>query len=221
MSRISTGRKRWRLPRHTAGRYTSAQGVGATRSHSIQVSTRSCRKGYDPFFWSFATPTPTSISYGECICARSSIKDPYVEDAGDLIVEWDFETCGDSISYRDNGDRIVARLGESSGPGAHWNAEHRPEGIFIAMGPAIRSGVRVPCSIYDVAPTALYLRDLPVPSGMDGSLVTDVLEPEHLDANPVRMTPSDVEDGRTKSVELSPEDQKLIEDRLRGLGYIE
>ena len=45
---------------------------------------------------------------------------------------------------------------------------HRPEGVFIAGGPGVRSGELLPpMSILDVAPTLLYSLDLPVPGDLE------------------------------------------------------
>jgi hypothetical protein len=56
---------------------------------------------------------------------------------------------------------------------------------------------------------------------MDGSVITDMFESEHLASNPVQTADSDEEDSRSKGLELSEDDQRLVEERLRGLGYIE
>ena len=94
---------------------------------------------------------------------------------------------------------------------------HRPEGILFARGPAIRSGVTITgASVYDVAPTALHLMDLPVPEDMDGNVLTDMLTV----SRPVSYAAASAETA-TETSEMSDEDRRAIEERLRALGYMD
>lgn len=52
-------------------------------------------------------------------------------------------------------------------------------GVFIAMGPGIKKGVRVmglPMSVYDIAPTILHIYGLPVTNQMRGRALTEIFE---------------------------------------------
>ncbi|HJY88217.1 MAG TPA: alkaline phosphatase family protein, partial [Candidatus Acidoferrales bacterium] len=54
-------------------------------------------------------------------------------------------------------------------------------GLFVAMGPGIRKGVRVfalPMSVYDVAPTILHIYGVAAPEQMKGRVLTEIFEPE-------------------------------------------
>jgi len=104
------------------------------------------------------------------------------------------------------------------------NGAHRDNGLFMIRGPVIKrgqefSGVR----IVDLAPTILYLMGDNVPSDMDGRVLTDVFIPEMVENKPVLMNGSKTDDsGRSQMQEnYSDAERKLIEERLRGLGYIE
>lgn len=101
------------------------------------------------------------------------------------------------------------------------NAGHRPIGLAIFRGKHIRQGVLLPRHhIYDIAPTVLYLLSLPIPSDMDGKLITSAIEPRYLQKNPpIFCQPSELPP--TSEHEYSPQDAKTIEDQLRGLGYLE
>ena len=111
---------------------------------------------------------------------------------------------------------------------------HRPEGVFIAGGPGVRSGELLPpMSILDVAPTLLYSLDLPAPAGLEGTLPTALFEDWLLQERPPRATPLAEScdgdrpggDGRAPVTPTAPdldaaEDEQVLH-RLRALGYVE
>ncbi|MFH1144262.1 MAG: alkaline phosphatase family protein, partial [Candidatus Eisenbacteria bacterium] len=146
---------------------------------------------------------------------------PHLEAAPDLIVEWDYDACGDALCYEHGADRIVVRPDRKTGQRVRWRAEHRPEGIFIAHGPGIRKGAQIRCAIYDVAPTILYLQDQPIPSDMDGQVIADIFDPERLAARPVQIVEAGAGDGGPGGPDLSEAERGQIVGRLRDLGYIE
>jgi len=54
---------------------------------------------------------------------------------------------------------------------------HRPNGVFLLRGEGVRRGIELKnVSIYDVAPSILYLMDTPIPKGMDGKVLIDAFE---------------------------------------------
>ena len=76
--------------------------------------------------------------------------------------------------------------------------------------------------ITDLAPTILHLLGLAVPDDMDGKVLEDIFRLEHAGHSSVRTT-----SGQTSAVAVSAEggdytteDEELISDRLRSLGYI-
>jgi predicted AlkP superfamily phosphohydrolase/phosphomutase len=97
-------------------------------------------------------------------------------------------------------------------PGIHY-----PEGILIASGPNIRPGVRIRASLVDMAPTILYLLDLPIPDDMDGRVALEMLT---LEREP-RVIPASEYMPPTGKQEYSEEEKALIEERLRALGYLQ
>lgn len=105
-------------------------------------------------------------------------------------------------------------------PGWDLSGYHRPEGIFIGAGPAFRNVEGLEASILDVAPTVQYLMDLPVPSYMEGQILTQGLNPELLDANPPRRCEVDLSCVPQADTVYSAEEQAEITRRLEDLGYL-
>lgn len=103
-------------------------------------------------------------------------------------------------------------------------AHHHPEGICILAGPGVpaRADMAPPASIADIAPTLLYLLDQPIPHEMDGQVMSQLLGPARLAAQPPAYcdTPLSVE-REPQPLTYGPEDARRVEERLRDLGYLE
>ena len=97
---------------------------------------------------------------------------------------------------------------------------HHPDGIVVVRGPGVVGGARIEGSIMDVTPTLLYLAGLNVPDGLDGSVLGDAFDPKHLEENPVGTMEQVKASERDANSPYSPEEEKAIEEELRGLGYI-
>jgi len=93
---------------------------------------------------------------------------------------------------------------------------HRPEGIFVAYGPSIRSGVQARLSLVDIAPTVLHLVGLPIPADIDGRVASAILMVER----EPKLIPVSDHVSPSRSQEYSEEETPLIEERLRALGYL-
>ena len=104
---------------------------------------------------------------------------------------------------------------------------HRANGIFFAHGPAVQPDLPLaPASILDVAPTVLYLLGEPAPGWMDGRVLTEMLTPAALAAQPVETRPQapppvNPADGAGGAVQGYDEaEAQEVTDRLAGLGYL-
>jgi predicted AlkP superfamily phosphohydrolase/phosphomutase len=140
-----------------------------------------------------------------------------------------------TLALRDGG--LVSILPAPDGvplrPRPRPSGAHRPEGIFIAAGPAIRPGICVPeLSILDVAPTLLYSLSLPIPCDLEGTVPDEILKPDQLRAQPVQHSAPDATAPQTEPVAVTPqpeavhpvldaEGEATILARLRALGYVE
>jgi predicted AlkP superfamily phosphohydrolase/phosphomutase len=147
---------------------------------------------------------------------------PYVEHAADLWIAWDEAALGNGLCYRMDGQSIIIEPTlPGSGPGLQWYGMHRSEGIFIACGPHIERGTTIDnATQYDITPTILYLQGQPIPSDMDGKVLTNIFTEEHLSAQPVQFRAS-TSSSFSATPGLDAEEARQIEDRLRDLGYIE
>jgi predicted AlkP superfamily phosphohydrolase/phosphomutase len=109
--------------------------------------------------------------------------------------------------------------------GVETSGTHRLEGILLAKGPGIRNNAFVSESnIYDLFPTVLYAMGLDVPSDLDGRVIEALFEAGYMQNHPTSTK------GWTLKREKSPkeagetydeEEAEQIEERLRGLGYLE
>jgi tetratricopeptide (TPR) repeat protein len=108
---------------------------------------------------------------------------------------------------------------------------HDIVGVFAARGPAIRPGEVPTVTLYDIAPTLLYLLGLPVAQDMPGKVLEQAIDPKFLAAHPAKQVPSyeglgntDARASRgTGSAEGDSGDQAADEEmvaQLRSLGYI-
>ncbi|MDQ3878949.1 MAG: alkaline phosphatase family protein [Actinomycetota bacterium] len=98
---------------------------------------------------------------------------------------------------------------------------HHMDGVFGIAGPGIAASSGHTASLYDVMPTALYLAGLKIPE-VDGHALTELLPESMLAQRPVQIEAMDLPLAG-EGAEASPyskEDEALIEESLRNLGYL-
>ena len=88
-----------------------------------------------------------------------------------------------------------------------------PYARLIAYGPALAQTVSKQAALIDVVPTLIYLLGLPIPQRIDGEVITGIFTQAHLAQHPVTR----IDD--TENM-LSDDEEGLIVDRLRDLGYL-
>ncbi|GGM52201.1 nucleotide pyrophosphatase [Micromonospora sonchi] len=151
--------------------------------------------------------------------AEEAFAGPFEELAPDVSVEL-YEGAAISILRSDT----VVR------PQPQPKGNHRWEGIFLACGPAIRSGVTVPeLPIVDVAPLVLHSLGVPVPDDLDGRVPEAVLVPGAATKPPAPPTtppppppppPPPAQPTATEAV-YDSDSELVIVSRLRALGYLD
>ena len=146
---------------------------------------------------------------------------PYVTEAPDLILECEqrFGLAFSPLSPDLHRRQLFGPFGEGSY--VKYSGSHDPAGIYLFAGPTIRAlGEHEEYPIESIAPTVLHLLGLPVPRTMDGPVCTDVLDRNVLNAHPVQFY-DDQGDRQTELGDwMSKEDEALVEERLRALGYL-
>jgi predicted AlkP superfamily phosphohydrolase/phosphomutase len=96
------------------------------------------------------------------------------------------------------------------------SSSHRMNGIFIASGGGIKpAGEFSGAQLIDLAPTVLHAMGLPVPTDMDGRVLTEALA----DARPVEYSGTS-ESGAQATDGYSEEEEAQVIERLQDLGYI-
>jgi predicted AlkP superfamily phosphohydrolase/phosphomutase/tetratricopeptide (TPR) repeat protein len=134
----------------------------------------------------------------------------------DLCPEGDYRRFKDAVSgfyeYQDAilgeilrkaGTRTVVVMsdhGFSSGTGRPRDVKpfiegrpglwHDMTGIFIAHGPLIRPGELSTVTLFDIAPSLLYLLGLPVPEDMPGKVIESAVAADFASSHPVLRVPS-------------------------------
>jgi predicted AlkP superfamily phosphohydrolase/phosphomutase len=105
------------------------------------------------------------------------------------------------------------------------SGDHRMNGLYIAAGPGIKQGQQLTqARIIDVAPTMLYLLDQPIPTDMDGQVLTEMIEPAYLAQHSIQIATGDSFVGDNKpdydNGLFSDDDNAEVRERLKSLGYL-
>ncbi|MCS6884259.1 MAG: alkaline phosphatase family protein [Acidobacteriota bacterium] len=99
------------------------------------------------------------------------------------------------------------------------SGDHRMNGLFIAAGPRIKSGLKLEhARIIDLAPSMLYLLDQPIPEDMDGKVLTEMIEEEYLHSTAIRYC--NVSSNDRYRADLDEQDSREVCERLKSLGYL-
>ncbi|MCK5415390.1 MAG: hypothetical protein KAJ35_08410, partial [Thermoplasmata archaeon] len=140
---------------------------------------------------------------------------PFVDRGPDIVL---VPTEG-YVAHRHFTDHLFEDVGTG------WkerSGDHEREGIIILNGRGIKKGHRLKdrC-LEDVAPSVLHLCGTGVPRYMDGSVIEEAFEDEWLRDHPVRP----VGDGEFRPIKderasMSDDEEELLKERLRGLGYL-
>ncbi|HEX2057073.1 MAG TPA: alkaline phosphatase family protein [Actinomycetota bacterium] len=96
---------------------------------------------------------------------------------------------------------------------------HHPDGIVVVAGAGVRRG-RIGGSVMDVTPTLLYQAGLKVPDGLDGRVLLEAFDEGAVRDRPVATTAALSSAEKDETSPYSQEEEALIEESLRGLGYL-
>jgi predicted AlkP superfamily phosphohydrolase/phosphomutase len=143
---------------------------------------------------------------------------PYVEEAADILfIPTRMEYFG--FGEYEFGSREII---ESMKRGI--SGTHRLNGMALLWGNKVRTGARLQdAEIVDLAPTILHLMGEPVPTDMDGRVLTEALaaggsEIRHIDPGG---RGGECQKGPARpTAPLADEEADVVRERLRGLGYV-
>jgi predicted AlkP superfamily phosphohydrolase/phosphomutase len=164
-------------------------------------------------------------STGERVVARVHRREelyygPAVDRSPDLVIEWHQEQYH-SLAIWTGSKQMFHE------PGQWWgtsdlvlSGHHSRDGIVFALGPGVPAGLRLDNSeIVDIPVTILHLLGLPIPGGLDGNVLRELCVgygPEvEADAESEEVCPIAEDDNP-----YSEEEEELIEEMLRTLGYL-
>jgi predicted AlkP superfamily phosphohydrolase/phosphomutase len=152
---------------------------------------------------------------------------------GDPVLSVRFSSQALLAEHAIDGDQVIdmspvrMRHGDVSGA-------HKPEGVIIMAGPAIRSGTELrQANLFNIAPTVLYLLGLPQDDRIltcqpaDGGVLVDAILAAILARHPVAAVAEYPGTDRghllRRHLSTSPKDPNRDEsiDRLRALGYVQ
>ena len=112
-----------------------------------------------------------------------------------------------------------ALTGEATGDTGTYAASHGKEGIVLCRGPSIAAGATLRgARVVDVAPTLLHGIGEPVPENADGRVLFDAFD-ENASPASTKVERTDV--SQTTRDGAVDDDFTDVEDRLKGLGYME
>jgi predicted AlkP superfamily phosphohydrolase/phosphomutase len=133
---------------------------------------------------------------------------PFTARASDLFVYWNPRA------------KVGEPPEEVRGRGFWWSGDHRPEGVLICKGTGLNSTpLATSPKVCDLVPTMMFAARLPVPDHLDGRVIEEVFTPAFLAAHPVRVESAGTSTAAGK-IELSAEEEQMVEEKLRGLGYL-
>jgi predicted AlkP superfamily phosphohydrolase/phosphomutase len=165
----------------------------------------------------------TGEPYVERVVRRDEVySGAWVHRSPDLIVRWHRGGWIDNYVFGDRTGLEIKRIISQQDPIARLGSgHHTPQGILILHGEGIRPGVRIEgACVYDIAPTVLYLMGLPIPSDMDGQVLTRLLEEDLPAAHPIRTVAAEETEAGDRQI-YTDEEEQIIGERLRNLGYVE
>ncbi|MEZ4769883.1 MAG: hypothetical protein R2844_15805 [Caldilineales bacterium] len=145
---------------------------------------------------------------------------PYLERLPDLVVEADYpDMFKPHGAY--HGTAAVRNLSTGEMRQRAITGCHRMNGVLIAWGPDVQPGSTVADpALIDVAPTMLHLLGQPVPTEMDGRVLTETLRGDRLGPVQTATLAELGSDGPGAEVGFSDDEAEYVRERLAGLGYL-
>jgi predicted AlkP superfamily phosphohydrolase/phosphomutase len=159
---------------------------------------------------------------------------PCLEEAPDVIVKWAplrGYTYAFKLSSKSHNLAWIEQVDPQQPENLRFftskSGSHRDDGIFLAHGPGIRAGATLGgARIIDLAPTILHLAGVPVSSEMDGRVLNEIFTEAATRAVPVQTVSASASTSAPAAEDnghfaYGDEDEEIISERLKALGYME
>jgi len=146
--------------------------------------------------------------------SREVYEGPFAHRSPDIMIRWRTEQVLNGLETPGCAPVLAQDIPLITG-------SHRPQGVFLAAGMGIRKAAEIRgARITDVAPTLLHFFGDGVPISMDGRVLVEIFEPEWMAMHPV-IVEERATGGAEEGTAMLDDDVTLVEERLRGLGYID
>ncbi|KGF73633.1 phosphodiesterase [Neosynechococcus sphagnicola sy1] len=130
-----------------------------------------------------------------------------------------------TLKLRDGGFVSIVKSTRVVTPREKPEGTHRPNGIFIARGPDIKTELSLqPLSILDITPLLLYLLRLPISSDLEGRLPVAVINEDTLSSYPVQYDDTSHyqwQGSVDQTKDISEEEKDALMNQLKLLGYMD
>ena len=161
----------------------------------------------------------------------------FMDKAPDLLIQWKNDACIQHPSYTSEKGKWLQILTDKELEWAETvsipGGIHRRDGIFLALGKHIKQSFQIQdANIVDILPTILFTMGIPIPEDTDGRILTEIFKEDFIRHNQAKIN---LQQETTDNVQAQPctkrdepnditytdSEAALIEERLKGLGYIE
>jgi predicted AlkP superfamily phosphohydrolase/phosphomutase len=157
----------------------------------------------------------------EAVVRREEVyQGPYLQHAPDLLIKWNYGIVSSAWIYIDEHGRET-RIDNPKALVERRNVsgDHHPLGILIMHGRHIKSGFKIASAhIADVPATVLGMLKVQPAQPLDGRVLAEVFSGEFaVDGQTISRSQEYIAE---KQADFSAQDQALVEERLRDLGYL-
>jgi predicted AlkP superfamily phosphohydrolase/phosphomutase len=151
---------------------------------------------------------------------------PYLDQAPDLTLAWwdGITLLGKPSFTQDGHESVVSFTGGRPISAGEWGGTHALHGILVFRGKPFHKGKKLEqVEIVDLAPTLLHILGLPIREDMDGRVLHEAFKAEFAAAHGIATRIRGDSDDEASPQERTYSDAEAVkvEERLRGLGYIE
>ena len=154
---------------------------------------------------------------GKVLFREEVYEGSYIDNAADLFFVFN------KPYYLQSSDVLKNNCFEELSKDNFATANHRysPDGILMMCGPDIVQGGKLNnVRITDIAPTILYLNRIKIPRTLDGRVITESINPEYINSNPVEFIEVKYEHRTDRTAAADRTEDAAIKEHLKRLGYL-